>query len=569
MPPFRLTRLVMRAGPGPSQPPSELAPGRVTLLVGPNNSGKSKTLQELGQWANQGQQPPVPWPGGDLVARVDVEVPPTRRDVEGFLEARRLPSTDPPRIVHIHAFQLLHVGPGGGQGTAAINLDPPNATSPDAIRQQVMPHYTVSLDGKSRFQLVEGRQLTALDQPATNHWMALERDPARLAEVNAMVHAAFGEHLVMTTLTPPNVLPALSEAPMPKEFLQSTSPAAILFQKAARPLNQFSDGVQVFTGLVAALSVLPHLLLLIDEPEAFLHPTLARRLGGNLARIARQREANLVAATHSAEFLMGCVAEVPETTVIRLAYRRTVATARILAGVQVAELTRNPLLRSAEALRALFAEAAVVCESDSDRAFYDEINRRLMEEPDRMGTPDTIFLNAQNWQTTPVIAKPLRQAGVPAAVVVDLDAVIHGEHWPAFWGMAGLDAEAKDRLGTIRATAAMRLRALGRGGERPDGPWRAKTEGLTALDPVGRAEVDKCLAALAEIGIFVVSVGELERWLPQFRHTNKQTWVTDMLVSLGSQGSGAYVRPGEGDVWAFLEEVAGWTTDPGRRGMPL
>jgi hypothetical protein len=41
-----------------------------------------------------------------------------------------------------------------------------------------------------------------------------------------------------------------------------------------------------------------------------------------------------------------------------------------------------------------------------------------------------------------------------------------------------------------------------------------------------------------------------------------------MLQSLGSQGNGAYVRPSERDVWAFVKRIARWTTDPRREGVP-
>jgi hypothetical protein len=227
-------------------------------------------------------------------------------------------------------------------------------------------------------------------------------------QVDAMIADAFRLHLAVATYRPANLEPRLSAAPYPRELRHSNSPAAVALQAAAKPLHEYSDGVQVFTGLVSAVSSLPHKLMLIDEPEAFLHPTLASRLGQHLARIASERSGNLVAATHSAEFLLGCVTRVPETTVVRLTYANGEATARALEGIEVQALIQNPLLRSAEALRALFAEGAAICEADSDRAFYEEINRRLRDAGGRDHAADTIFLNAQNWQTIAILAEPLR-----------------------------------------------------------------------------------------------------------------------------------------------------------------
>lgn len=101
-----------------------------------------------------------------------------------------------------------------------------------------------------------------------------------------------------------------------------------------------------------------------------------------------------------------------------------------------------------------------MCEGDSDRAFYDEINRRLLRNG--QGSDDAIFLNARNWQTTTVIAEPLRRAGVPAAVVLDLDALLSDESWPTFWATAGLNATACSEFGVRRAAAAATSRDLGR-----------------------------------------------------------------------------------------------------------
>ena len=82
---------------------------------------------------------------------------------------------------------------------------------------------------------------------------------------------------------------------------------------------------------------------------------------------------------------------------------------------------RNPLLRSIGVLSGLFYEAVVVTESDTDRAFYQEINERLLAESDERGVANCLFLNAQNKQTVWDIVQPLRELGIPAVGVVDVD----------------------------------------------------------------------------------------------------------------------------------------------------
>ncbi len=102
------------------------------------------------------------------------------------------------------------------------------------------------------------------------------------------------------------------------------------FTQGATLISELSDGVQAYTGLVAAVMSLPHRILLIDEPEAFLHPPLAKRLGRDLADLATERDASLVVATHSADFLMGCLEANPNVVIVRLTYENRVATSRYL-----------------------------------------------------------------------------------------------------------------------------------------------------------------------------------------------------------------------------------------------
>ena len=569
---LRLTRVRFRSGAAPDADGAVVTVSDVNIVVGPNNSGKSLALREIFGWASQGGQPPQPWLGGSVIADCEGIWPPTIEKLEAFLKPRALSigEEDAARLFSIHSYPLeQQPGPGQGQG-GRVNFTRPNPGQDFAeyCRTQVLPHYTARLDGQSRFGLSQPRTLTTLREPPSNHFMALLRSPELFQQVDRTIAAAFGLHLVVDATQPPNLQMALSNTAPPEHWQDRLmSQDVIDYQARARPIHEFSDGVKVYAGLVSAVHSLPHRLLLLDEPEAFLHPTLARRLGSEIASVVRDRRAVLVAATHSPEFLLGCLGEVPEATIIRLTYENEVATTRTLAGDAVAALVREPLLRAADALSALFARGAVVCEADSDRAFYDEINRRLQAAPSRVSSDDTVFLNAQNWQTTTTIAAPLRALGIPAAVVLDLDVLLQ-DGFKDLVAIAGLDNQTANDLHAERQACRAILEDMGTLGNPPNEIRRCKVDGVAGIeDAADRARVEAFLATLADIGLFLVPVGEIEKWLTQFNLTNKQTWVTDMLKHLGSVGSAAYVTPGDGDVWEFVEGIARWIQDPRRRGI--
>jgi predicted ATPase len=68
--------------------------------------------------------------------------------------------------------------------------------------------------------------------------------------------------------------------------------------------------VKAFTGIITALTAGDPHVVLIDEPEAFLHPSLASMLGVEVSRAAVSSDKRVFVSTHSPFFVM--VASSPE-----------------------------------------------------------------------------------------------------------------------------------------------------------------------------------------------------------------------------------------------------------------
>jgi hypothetical protein len=315
------------------------------------------------------------------------------------------------------------------------------------------------------------------------------------------------------------------------------------------------------TGLMCALFTNRHRVVLIDEPEAFLHPPLARSLGVHVASLAKENEANVFVATHSAEFLMGCIQSGVPVNVVRLTYSGGQATATMLKPPVVTDMMRDPLMRSAGVLSALFHGGAVVTEAASDSALYSEINHRLVSAV-AGGYDGLLFLNAQNKQTTCRIAKPLRALGVPAAIVVDMDVLKEGgTAWKRLLESAYIPDGQIGALCTFRGDL---MRVFEAAQVDPK-----STGGLSALKGSERESVKNLIDQLASYGIFVVPVGELEGWLSMLgAEGRKGEWLADVFSRMGADPNDpGYVSPEAGDVWDFVRSIAAWVRNPSRSGM--
>ena len=530
----------------------------MVIFVGPNNSGKSLALREIENWcfAQDTQR--------KVVDSLEVDFPEEPATAEQLAREFEIPAppnqgTNPGHFwMGQHTFRqdqpVRHFQVGIDQLRSSVENRDYNA-----LRSWLTASYTARLDGRTRFSLADPKPTGDLQQPPQNHLWALFRDDEARERVRKLTEDAFGLYFVIDpTGMQQFKIRMSSRAPKTRGEEQALDGDARRFHREARSIGELSDGVQAFVGLVSAVLSLPHKIILVDEPEAFLHPPLARRLGANLAQISRDRTASLVVATHSPEFVIGCLEVVADTSVVRLTYEAGVATARTLSSGELATMTRDPLLRSTGVLDALFHRAAAVTESDTDRAFYDEMNRRLLST--NRGIKDALFLNAQNKQTIHKLVAPLRRIGIPAAAIVDLDLLEEGgTNWESLLDACQVPASKRNHLEIERDYLAGRFAAAPKVGK----ARAIKSQGVKALEEGDRKRAEELLQALSTHGLFLVPVGELELWLRQLGATRHgPNWLVHLFSQIGqSDGDPNYLAPGEGDVWEFLEKIAAWVSE--------
>ena len=542
---LKIQRLKFRAGGTATAGPLEIDTPNVTVLVGPNNAGKSATLREIELWC-RGQTAEFL-----LIDEIELLLPDTFDDLMAMLDEH---VTDPPEGEIADPNRLWISRPAIRQGEDRIHEQWERSRIEDAyvrpnvqrLRSMFVRLFTLRLDGRTRFDLVDPKPSGPLEQDPENHLWLLFVDDAKREKVRKFTDDAFGRHFVVDPSGMNQFRARLSDSkPEGPAAERSLSTDALAFYKDAPQIPELGDGVRCSVGLVSAVMSLSQRILLIDEPEAFLHPTLSRRVGQQLAQTARERDASLVAATHSADFLFGCIQVAPDTRIVRLTYDSGEATARSIEPSKVLHLMRDPLLRSTNALRALFYRAVIVTEADTDRALYDEVNYRLVQTD--KGIDDALFINAQNWQTIPRLVTPLRSMGIPAAAIFDFD-VIMDKDFKCLWPILN---EAPDVVRTLQKQRDEVKKLMEKIGRKD-----CKKNGIGAFSGTDKHLIESFLSQMTDYGMHFVQVGELECWLPNLgvkRNKNKPQWLTQVFDALGADpDDDNYVKPGLDDVWAFV-----------------
>lgn len=552
-------QITLKSGRSNGKGPQTINVAPVTVFVGPNNSGKSRALAEIFQFCRGGEI----YSHNIIINSIDL-LAAEKDKIHELIENISLPimATDRIRNNELLVGSLSESVRIDADEYKEILANPNDHTR--AYCDSYLKFKTIHMDGPNRIGMVKEQTAGDLQRPAESSFQTLFRDDKKRKEVRRIIFEAFGQYMVIDPTNLGRLKLRLSSRPPIDEMEErGIHEQAVNFHSNAIPIEISSDGVKAFTGMITQMIAGDPLVLLMDEPEAFLHPSLSFKLGKEVSNIMSHSDKRLFVSTHSSNFIMGCIQSGSSVNIVRLTYSNGVATSRLLPNNEILKLMRNPLLRSVGVLSALFYEYVVVTESDSDRAFYQEINDRLLRYSEGKGIPNCLFLNAQNKQTVKTIIKPLRDLGIPVAGIVDIDILKEGGSvWSGFLDSGFLPGLEKDSLANLRKSINRKFSISGKDMKR-DG-------GVSVLEKDDQESLINLLSKLAQYGLFVVPNGELESWLAHLEvKGHGPNWLVSVFEKIGEDPSSPdFLLPSEGDVWSFLEKISEWFFNPNRSGIP-
>ncbi|MBD8490869.1 ATP-binding protein [Echinicola sp. CAU 1574] len=532
----------------------------VTVFVGPNNSGKSKLLTEIQQFSQHGVKNHT-FKLIDDISFNELSEEQRAKEIESH-------TLSPNANEQIDQGRILF---GDGRTRNQINEQLPNQilTNPNGHKNNFCTYYlsykTLKLDALNRISLINQRPLGDLQSSPSNNLAILFKDDDKRLEVRRIIEDAFGLYFVLDPTNAGQLRIRLSKtAPENHQVERGLHQEAVDFHKEALEITQASDGVKAFTGIITSIVAGSPKVTILDEPEAFLHPSLSSKLGKEIATSAKIDLNRLFVSTHSSNFLMGCIQSGASINIVRLTYSNEVGTARLLDKEKISTLMKDPLLRSTGVLNALFYKHVIVTEGDSDRAFYQEINERLLEFDSENGIDNCLFINAVGKDTIWKIVKPLREMGIPAVGIYDIDILKNeGSNWTNALKSSFVPDISHQPLGQTRSLLKNKFSELS---------INMKTDGgVNALPHEEKEAANNLFSQLEEYGIFTVRTGEVEHWLQNLGVTaNKSVWLPQMFEKMGSDPDDpSFVKPTrDDDVWEFVGRINSWMSNESRKGIP-
>src|SRR5690625_214162 len=545
---------------------------KFTVLVGPNNAGKSRTLRDIQEHFVKGKN-----------------AKPAIVESLGTTKAQNFSDvlTDLKLIDHPNAVGhniIKEIGP-------KLTTNEEVSFRLDHFKRQ----YEQSGDFSFSFGNIAKFRITHLDAESrlrvakkTNSYNPHENHPQNL------LHALYGNRGIESELQKAFVESFNTEIKLDYSGMtQFILRIAAEFEEIPQhPRNAFpiisqyqilddqGDGYKSFAGVILSLLLSKNRVVLLDEPEAFLHPAQARQLGYWIAEHSTEIDGQIIVATHNSNFLSGILASSQEVDIYRLNRDGDNTEFNLMPADATENLAKSPLLSSQRILDAIFHVGVVVCEADAARAVYQTVATK------ECGNNDLIFIHAHNKQTVPRVVKLFKDASIPVSAIADLDLINSpslielAEHCTddvdlvndlkVFQRKVGeeiVGAENQEILNSLKIEVENFLEQLERGEHELSGArgalnrlrknasdWKImKVDGTDIFSDNLKEEADRMIAKLSEIGVYLVKVGELEGWM-DLGTRQKNKWIVLALEEIHGGNCSTELKEFVNEVIGFFEE---------------
>lgn len=565
-------------------------PGRINVFVGANNCGKTQLLKDILAYINGSSTAPV------ILSDLDLLYPSCW---EEFVERYPMSITDTnlgvQRIRHISP--TLDAQPITFQSISLLDNIKNSLKSSDKqkFREYTGPAMVTFLNTDNRLSLT--RKCTVQNLQAAGPKNVLEAlytaDIDAPNRIRKLVNDTFNTDIYFD-FSEPGIL----QFRIGHEFTNISENSRVAYSQVSQYpiLDNQGDGLRSYVGMISALVALSKPIVLLDEPEAFLHPPQALQLGMSIASLIDESK-QIFISTHSSDFLRGLLSSIDDAVIVHLSrVKESTTEINVLDFKTLNTIIKDPLLSSSRVLDGMFYKGVVATEADADAVFY----QRLFQ---KIGSSDEIhFVNAHNKQTLKKLIKPYQTLGIKLALIADADIIRDKMEFKniidsiATEDIAKLIMDeretvyryfqkqnkyeileqlrnktqnlasqsipsSKDNQETIASALFDFRKELKKLREDSDELSNLKKHGREAFvnDQTTCETFDNLLNHCTKLGLFIVPVGELESWLIDYgvpRISNKSKWITQALEKIFDI---EYKK--EKEIWKFMNSLKKYLTN--------
>jgi predicted ATPase len=383
----------------------EFSKNDITVFVGPNNAGKSASLKESAKLLQQKTNK------GVVLKDISIEKSGDEADLFALLESvsKKIYSGNPEP--HYHGFGYNVYSPSAKYNWSSFK----NGIG------DLVSLFVNALSTEDRLKAASPpNSIRITTEPLSHPIHFLQKHDELEIKFSDYFRQSFGTDLIVHRNAGNEVPLYIGKKPVPKDGADRVSESYLNELEKLDLLHLQGDGMRSFVGVLLNAFISKHSIILIDEPEAFLHPPQARLLGKMLAKDLPS-ERQLFLATHSEDFLKGLLdADNSNLKIVRIQRDGAINRVSVLHNSDIKNIWNDSLLRHSNVLNGLFHYKVIICESDADCRFYSAILSAIYEDTDAI-SPDLLFIHCGGKHRIPTVVRSLIRLNVLVRVITDFD----------------------------------------------------------------------------------------------------------------------------------------------------
>lgn len=539
---FKIDKIVVNTTVGTK----DIIPKRINILVGPNNSGKSRFLKELRDYLSGDNSDikiinHIEYPYPESFAELDSSYDITSKIVKDqygnwMLKAySNKPAQGLDMTSSLESYFTRNMNTIGGNWREHFSGIISRNDRTEFLNWYGSLFYQY-MGTEERLTICKAQKNYGLDSNSTNYLSSFKYKDLLLNDLSCRIKQLFKKDICLDTQTLGDRL--VFRVGDNFEYVKNATNysediAFRLFSESM--LDDQGDGLKSFVSTFLSLNHKENDILLLDEPEAFLHPPLARQLGEMIGDLDDD-ERSIFVATHSVEILKGILSKNQNVNVIRITRSKDNENAiRVLDQNVLNTILQDPLLRVSRVLEGIFCEKVIITEAEADELVYQELTEKLISES------GVFFAHGQNKQTLAPIAELYQKIGVGYEVVTDFDVLRVSSELYKFLAIMPIEEKEKQRIKSyaekLRKIIDSSVDINGMSKEEAEKARKeARTEiyhkkGVRFFEDDLKSKIRETLNCLSKYHLHILETGELETLLEEYGvvYKEKKLWITDAI----------------------------------------
>lgn len=267
-------------------------------------------------------------------------------------------------------------------------------------------------------------------------------------------------------------------------------------------ISSAGDGIRAYLKLALSILDESNSIVIIDEPEAFLHPPQRRQLGALVSMLSVTSNKQVFISSHDAEFMRGAIQNTNDINVFKTkGYSDNRSLERVDLSDFCAVTTAQPNIINERVLNSFFYQKTIITENESDRVFYEYVSS--IYHYNLMQNVNFIGLSGKGGVIS--LYEKMKNIGVNIGMILDVDFLTDDKYRDSFDNKKAKDAHSRFKMSfNDKGLDRLSLKCRGR-------------NYLNDIDFDIVKLFDDVVFNYKSSNIYIVTVGELESWC----NTNK------------------------------------------------